>query len=168
MNIHMQETLKGKTHTFDTELDVSSLVDGRRDVIRSSPLKVRLEARSESGAVQVEGGLDIDLEMSCSRCLKPTTAHIAVPFQEQFKPASAVTAAEVEEDEVIPVDGEWLNLQPYVEQALLLELPFAPLCGEDCKGLCAECGSDLNEGECGCSREVIDPRLAGLKDFFKS
>ncbi|PZD93707.1 DUF177 domain-containing protein [Paenibacillus sambharensis] len=164
----MQETLRGKTHTFDTELDVSSLVDGRPDVIRSSPLKVRLEARAESKAVQVDGGLDIDLEMSCSRCLKPTAAHVAVPFHEQFKPASSVTTAEVEEDEVIPVDGEWLNLQPYVEQALLLELPFAPLCSEDCKGLCAKCGSDLNEGECGCSREVIDPRLAGLKDFFKS
>ena len=59
--------------------------------------------------------------------------------------------------------GKEIDLSPAVREQILLSVPAAPLCGEDCKGLCPKCGKDLNEGDCGCDRSVIDPRWAALK-----
>ncbi|EXX84643.1 hypothetical protein BG53_08380 [Paenibacillus darwinianus] len=168
MNIHMQELIaKGMTRSFHTSLDVAPLLKDRPDVLRSSPLAVALEARGEEGAVRVGGELSIELELACSRCLTPTTEKFVIPFHEFFRPASDNKEADEEEDEVIVVEGDSFDLLPFVEQAFLLYLPFAPLCGDACKGLCPQCGANLNEGECGCSRERLDPRMAALKDFFK-
>lgn len=72
-----------------------------------------------------------------------------------------------EDDDIIYVDEDQFDLKLYAEEAFLLNLPFIPLCSDTCKGLCPTCGHELNEGDCGCDNEVIDPRLAGLKDFFK-
>ena len=59
--------------------------------------------------------------------------------------------------------GKEIDLQPAVREQILLSVPPPPLCREDCKGLCPQCGKDLNEGECGCDRTVLDPRWAALK-----
>jgi uncharacterized protein len=59
--------------------------------------------------------------------------------------------------------GKELDLRPAVREQILLSLPSAPVCSDDCKGLCPSCGKDLNEGECGCDRTVMDPRWAALK-----
>jgi len=167
MNVHMQDLLsKEKSQTIAAALDVAPLLKGRRDVAAEGPLDVRLTARGEGGLVLVEGELNADLELNCSRCLTPLHRHLTVPFDEQFKPASSAESDEEEEDSV-SVEGDRLDLQPYVEEAFLLELPFAPLCSDACKGLCPQCGNDLNANECGCSRERIDPRMAALKDLFK-
>lgn len=170
MIIHMQElTSKGKTKSFAEVMEVGELIAGRRDVLSAGPLSIDLKAYGEEGVAVVEGMLAIDLSMSCSRCLNPTKEHLEIPFLERFATASDKDEEDGEEDEdVNAVQDDKVDLLPYVEQALLLSLPYAPLCSEGCKGLCQECGADLNARECGCSREVIDPRLAGLKDFFKS
>lgn len=60
-------------------------------------------------------------------------------------------------------DGKEIDLGEAIREQILLALPPAPVCREDCKGLCATCGKDLNEGECGCSRAVHDPRWDALK-----
>ena len=64
--------------------------------------------------------------------------------------------ADLDED-TYPLEGDQLDLRPLVRDALLLELPLAPLCREDCRGLCAECGADLNLGPCQC-RPALDAR----------
>jgi uncharacterized protein len=114
----------------------------------------------------VEGGLELDVELSCSRCLEPAREHLAIPFYEKFQTSAAYEEGPENED-IIPVKEDKVNLQPYVEESVLLYLPFVPLCTEDCKGLCPQCGSNLNEQACGCNHEVIDPRFAALKDLFK-
>ena len=60
-----------------------------------------------------------------------------------------------------------LDLKEVAENSIYLELPFKKLCNEDCKGLCQSCGVNLNNETCSCEDLDIDPRLAGLKDFFK-
>lgn len=69
----------------------------------------------------------------------------------------------LEEADEDTYEGKELDLRPAVREQILLSLPSAPVCSEDCKGLCAKCGKDLNEGECGCDRTVMDPRWAALK-----
>src|SRR6266480_5598526 len=59
--------------------------------------------------------------------------------------------------------GKEIDLSAAVREQILLQIPSPPVCREDCPGLCAKCGKDLNEGECGCDRAVVDPRWAALK-----
>jgi uncharacterized protein len=169
MQFHIQETMsKGLKSTINEQLDVSDLFQGRQDVIRTGPLHVSLQVTGNEGFISVDGELSIDLELACSRCLDPTSEHTVIPFFEQFKPASGDEEKdEEEESDFIEVSGERLDLKPYLEEALLLFMPFAPLCSDDCKGLCQECGQNLNERTCSCKTEKIDPRFAALKDLFK-
>jgi uncharacterized protein len=67
-----------------------------------------------------------------------------------------------EDEETYPLVGEHLDLRPLVRDALLLELPIAPLCRDDCRGLCPTCGADLNEGTCACEDPTSDPRWSVL------
>jgi len=65
-------------------------------------------------------------------------------------------------------DGEVIDLDAIIQHQIILAIPFYPLCREDCKGLCPHCGINKNQETCQCSdKEFIDPRLSGLKDFFK-
>lgn len=166
MNINVPELLKGKTKSFRETQDVAVLLKDRKDVLSSGPLSVRIDARGEEGLAVAEGELELDVEVPCARCLTTVREHLVIPFSEAFK-VTRESLTEEEEELFTAVTEENVDLQPYVDGAVLLELPFAPLCKEACKGLCAQCGADLNEAECGCSRVKVDPRLAGLKDFFK-
>ncbi|MBM7564569.1 YceD family protein [Paenibacillus sacheonensis] len=166
MEIHVRElAAKGTKTTFKSSLNTDWLKQVRKDVLNASPMEVNMTAWGEDGVAHVEGELTIDVELSCSRCLEPTSEHVVLPFHERFKNAAEVDGSEPED--TIPVDEDKLELEPMLEEMLMLELPFVPLCSEDCKGLCHTCGSNLNEQSCGCSNERIDPRLAALKDLFK-
>lgn len=167
MIIHLPELLKGKSTSFRETFDVAALLKDRRDVLSAGPLSVRIDARGEEGLAVAEGELELDVEVPCARCLTTVREHLVIPFREAFK-MSREPQTEEEEELFTAVPDENVDLKPYVDEAVLLDLPFAPLCKEACKGLCSQCGADLNEGECGCSRVSVDPRLAGLKDFFKS
>jgi uncharacterized protein len=172
MQFHIQETMsKGLKLTVDEQLDVSDLFKGRQDVNRTGPLHVSLQVTGHEGFIEVDGKLAIDFELPCSRCLEPVKDHTVIRFSEVFKrPAPDEERdedMEEEENDFIEVNGERLDLKPYVEEALQLFVPFAPLCSNDCKGLCQTCGQNLNEHKCSCSNEKIDVRFAALKDLFK-
>ncbi len=150
-------------------LDVSRVIKGRKDIIGAKPLIVELQAAPAGGnVVNVTGTLRGELDMSCSRCLKPLSHKVDIKFEESFKQSDHPEAESQDEDEETQIVAEdKVDLTPYIEEAFLLNLPFAALCKEDCKGLCPNCGTDRNERDCGCNTERIDPRLASLSDFFK-
>lgn len=167
MIIRFQEVLsKGVPHPLNTTLDVTDLMKGRRDVLEAGPLAVRLEAIPEARVVRVAGEMSVDMSFACSRCLEPAHEHLDIAFSERFKQSAPESGVPPEED-VILTDEDKVNLIPYLEEALLLHLPFVPLCSDTCKGLCPQCGVNLNENACSCSRDRIDPRMAALKDLFK-
>ncbi|WP_219836626.1 DUF177 domain-containing protein [Paenibacillus sp. R14(2021)] len=166
MEIHVRElAAKGLKVPYESSLNSDWLQQVRKDFISASPMTVRMTAWGEDGIAHVEGELSIDVVLACSRCLDPTTEHVVIPFHERFKPAAAMDGSE--EEEITPVEEDKLDFEPLLEEMLMLALPFVPLCDEDCKGLCHTCGSNLNEQNCGCSKDRIDPRLAALKDLFK-
>ncbi|MEK3882093.1 DUF177 domain-containing protein [Paenibacillus sp. PL2-23] len=172
MQFHMQEWMaKGLKATVQEKLDVSELFKGRADVLAAGPLHVSLEVAGHEGFVTASGELSIDLDLACSRCLDKVEEHTVIPYFEQFKLASAEEKDEGpeadENDEFVEVPTERLDLRPFLEEAVLVFMPFAPLCSKDCKGLCQSCGENLNERACDCKHEVIDPRFAALKDLFK-
>ena len=166
MEIHVRDLVsKGLKLPIRASPDVAWLRQVRKDVIGVSPLKVDLTASGSDGTAHVEGELAIEVELACSRCLDPVKEKLVIPFDERFKPASG--GQEPEDEEIIALEEDKVDLEPFLEETLLLSLPFVPLCGDDCKGLCHTCGANLNMGTCGCVKDVIDPRMAALKDLFK-
>ena len=87
----------------------------------------------------------------CDRCLTQAAEVQTHKFEEEFDDAE--------------VSDNLIDITELVRDTLIAGQPIKNLCKVDCKGLCPICGANLNEGECGCDREVIDPRLAALKDF---
>jgi len=158
---------KGSPVTLTGTYDLSRMLAEREDIKVHGKLEAELTARTQSGIAHVEGTLKLPIEMPCSRCLQPVKETLDVPFKEMFASRSEVVPKE-DEDEVHLTSEEHIKLDPYVEETVWLALPLAPLCKEDCEGLCPECGTNRNEGKCACNKDKIDPRLAGLADFFKS
>jgi len=146
--------------------DLTDLLHEREGISVPGKLEVDLTAQTRSGLTVVEGTIRLPFEAPCSRCLSHVKETIPVSFREVFAQKPEVIPKE-DLDEVHLVSEDQIKLEPYLEEAVWLALPFAPVCREDCKGLCPECGTDRNNGTCGCKTEKIDPRLAGLADFFK-
>lgn len=170
MEFRFQDIAAGKGHTqIDATLRADDIARGRNDVVISEPVHVGLSVKADSeGLARVYGKLTAKMELQCSRCLTSFTENCVILFDEQFKlKDSTDLPAEDEADDVIVVADDLVDLKPYVEETLLMNLPYVPLCVEACKGLCPTCGTNRNEHPCGCLNERIDPRLAGLQDFFK-
>jgi uncharacterized metal-binding protein YceD (DUF177 family) len=118
------------------------------------------------------------LVVACSRCVGPVRLNLDEKLRVTFMPPGEMPAEgdepaseegpEVREEDldVFPYDGEKIDLEPLFREQFVLAVPFAPLCAEDCKGLCPKCGIDRNTGTCSCAQDEIDPldpRLAALK-----
>jgi uncharacterized protein len=91
----------------------------------------------------------------CRRCLTPVGGVVEAPVQELFERRPV-------EGETYPLAGDEVDLEPMVREAVLLALPLAPLCREECLGICPTCGADRNEGMCACVPDERDPRWAAL------
>ncbi|EXG83179.1 YceD family protein [Saccharibacillus sacchari] len=169
MRLHLRRTIQnGEPVQLSGNVPIERTIEGRTDVISASPVLVELTASpSLDGTVGVSGTLTGHLDMVCSRCLETARIELDIPFEERFKQREEDEADLEDDEDMILADDDVIELSPYLEEYLTLGMPSAPLCKEDCKGLCQTCGSNLNETACGCDNTVIDPRLAGLKDFFK-
>jgi uncharacterized protein len=118
--------------------------------------------------VLVDGRIQGDLEVTCCRCAKGFPQHVEKEFSVEYWPDPKVTH-EGEEMELSYDDLEIgfyredkIDLSALVAEQILLDIPMKPVCREDCKGLCDQCGADLNEEVCGCERKKLDPRWAVL------
>jgi uncharacterized protein len=127
-------------------------------------VRLRLEAVMEG--VLVSGEVDVPLVGSCARCLEPIEDSLQLDLQELFAYAGSTTEATSEEDEVRRLHGDFLDLEPMVRDAVVLALPIAPVCTDDCRGLCVDCGQRLDDLPADHSHELLDPRWAGLTDRF--
>jgi uncharacterized metal-binding protein YceD (DUF177 family) len=127
-------------------------------------LRLRLESVMEG--VLVSGEIDVPLVGSCARCLEPVEDDLRLDLQELFAYPGSTTEATSEEDEVRLVENDTIDLEPLVRDTVVLSLPLAPVCSDDCRGLCVDCGQRLADLPADHSHEVLDPRWAGLADRF--
>ena len=114
------------------------------------------------------GTIETTLEMACGRCLEPFRTPVAVGFDLRYLPQTenrGEDEREVEEDDLSSAfyRGETIDLGDLVREQLYLTLPMKPLCRTECRGLCPECGANLNAVACGCAPRWEDPRLAPLR-----
>lgn len=110
------------------------------------------------GGILVSGVIKTQWQGICRRCLGDATGIITCYVRELFEPNSNLETTYL-------LQSDRLDLEPLARDAILLELPVAPLCVEDCLGLCLECGINLNEGNCDCNLAEVDPRWAALESL---
>jgi uncharacterized protein len=120
--------------------------------------------------IRLDGELAVQLETDCARCLEPVVTDVKHGFDLLYRPLGAdagreelsVTSAEAE---ISYYQGDGLQLEDVLREQVLLAVPLRAICREDCKGLCPQCGANLNEKRCSCAEPVEDPRWTGLKDL---
>ncbi len=119
-----------------------------------SPIVAELRVERSGDRISIAGKLEASAWVECVRCLKGYELSLEVPFEvfaERAGTGYRPDEEELERDDYMKFhDGRHLDLRDDAREALLLELPIAPHCREDCRGLCPHCGSDLNEGPCSC------------------
>jgi uncharacterized protein len=126
-------------------------------------LDLRLEAVMEG--VLVSGTARASLAGECARCLDPVTSSIEVEFQELYV-YSDTRSGESAEDDERRLEGDLIDLEPVVRDAMVLALPLSPLCRDDCPGLCTECGVRLADAEPDHHHDAADPRWAALQGML--
>ncbi len=119
--------------------------------------------RTPQGIV-MQGKLQAQTPVECVRCLKPFEQIFEVEISELFV---LETASSTDPNPYVINEGGIIDLTPIIREEGILAVPMQVLCTPDCKGLCAECGADLNQGSCGCEEDPIDPRLAPLRLLLK-
>ena len=170
-------------------LDLSKLHGGREHVERtfepsafdpqdddyrvSAPVALSMDVEKAGGGVfKVRGTVATRLELDCGRCLEPFEIPVEASFDLHYVPAEQNTGEperEIAEDDLTTAyyrDGS-LDVIDLLREQFQLALPMKPLCTEACKGLCPECGTNLNRAQCDCTHEWEDPRLAALKGLLK-
>jgi uncharacterized protein len=137
-----------------------------------TPVRMRGRAQKIADLIEIEGEISTTVELECSRCLcsfrNPLTISYALTFSRELPGISS----EQDDDEVelspeemglIPFAGDELALDETVQEQLLMALPLQPLCRPECRGLCPNCGTDLNLTSCGCEPPVFNARFAALE-----
>ena len=128
--------------------------------------------RQEKGRYHVAGHLSAELEATCSRCLEPFTIPVDQTFDLRYQPHTENTGEgelEIEEDDLTTAfyENDEIDLGQLMREQFYLALPMKPLCSDDCKGLCPQCGTNLNTGTCSCDQQWTDPRLSVLKNLVR-
>ena len=132
-----------------------------------APVGYDLNLNRDGSTVQVEGHVEASVEASCSRCAKRFPIAIDRTFEEVFASASErqgvlPTELDAKDLDLDYYEGDAIDGLQLLAEQILLGLPMKILCVEQCKGLCAKCGADLNQTECDCKADA-DPRWASLE-----
>ncbi len=152
-------------------LDVSDYIDfsekNEIDIFFKDKAKVDASFNVLGGSVNLFAKVSCPMEYMCDRCGTVYEEILEFEFEEALKKEAPDNSESDQNPDVIYFTGNTVSLDEIVYKNIYMALPSKKLCKEDCKGLCAKCGHNLNEGECGCDTRVSDPRFDVLDKFFE-
>jgi uncharacterized protein len=156
------------SRTFQPE-EVAQQGDPYRIV---APVALDFDILKDKARFRLVGTARTELELGCSRCLEPFRLPADLSFDQRFLPATEMAAEherEVQEDDfdISYYRDDQIDLNELLREQFYLALPMKPLCTEGCRGLCPQCGINLNTGTCTCAARWEDPRLAPLKGLVR-
>lgn len=160
----------GRAFHFDFSETVEPLSVGMDEVALAGPVVVSVDVKNTGRVLIFSGHIRSDTKLLCSRCLEYYPYHLDVDFEEKFCHASDVSDITEEGQDIREMhvfEGNRIDIDDMVTENILLSIPMKSICGENCRGLCAICGKNLNVEQCGCKVDDIDPRLSALKKFFE-
>lgn len=141
---------------------------GLNDVRFSTPVRVEGTITNTAGYIRMSLSLSVDYIATCARCLEDLSGSFSFDVERTVvTPKMAEGLSEDRIDELVIVEDGFLDVDELLLEVLELSLPFRFLCREDCKGLCAKCGKNLNEGNCNCETKEFDPRLEPLRRLLE-
>ena len=169
MRIELENLEGGKgdfAHVYQP--DDLNPVDER--VSLNGPATVSGKVRLAGNEVFVNGHVEARAKVECDRCLQPVETPVDADFALEYITGSEYESsgvAELTEAEmsVSVFDGQGIDVDEIVKEQVLLAVPTRMLCSDDCKGICPECGTNKNTGDCNCTTNDTDPRWAALKDL---
>jgi len=147
---------------FDEGHEFTPRAPVETDVFPEATTLVEVRLESFSGGLRVRGRVEAPWHGTCRRCSTPVLGLSSVSVNERY-----VDERGPSDDEAYLIEHDQVDLAPLAHDAIFLDLPLAPLCREDCKGLCPQCGADWNETACACTAP-IDPRWATLDGLLLS
>ena len=133
--------------------DVVGIEDLR--LMPGTEITVELRCESLSDGIVVLGHIGAEFHGECRRCLGPIATTLKIDVRELYQLV-------VTDPDAFAIHNDQIDLGPMVRETVLIELPDAPLCGPDCRGLCPTCGVSLDQGSCGCEAPAIDSPWAAL------
>ncbi|MHB8158363.1 MAG: YceD family protein [Desulfocucumaceae bacterium] len=136
----------------------------------NTPLRLDITLANSGDSISLNGTMDGNIRLACSRCLEyfdlPVREELSEVYYNESRLDSNFDEA-VSRAEWVPFKGEALNITPEIVKTLLSTLPMKLICRDDCKGLCQNCGTNLNIKTCSCPAECADIRMAKLKELLE-
>ena len=164
---------RGEPLTVEADFDDGSLKISSLIASLTKPAHARLRVSVSGERLRVSGLVKAELQVTCSRCLKQSPLDVDKKVDLEYWPDPDVEkegeeiALSYDELSIGFYRDEVLDLIGVITEQIVLDIPMKPICEEGCKGLCPQCGANLNEVTCDCKPETLDPRLAALKDLKK-
>jgi uncharacterized protein len=172
-------------HTIEMNIDLNSferekavdatLAAGTIDVEVTnarvvSPIRFNATVYKKAVGIDIAGNITGTVEIDCDRCLESVEQPVDIELDLGFVPkqrleSEANVELHLDDMKVDAIEGSELDLVEIAREQILLDLPQQFFCRDDCKGLCAKCGTNLNLKECDCNDTEIDPRWAALKNL---
>ena len=172
MKLDLRPLLAGdRLLEFDYELPLTVDPDNSASFLWGvsfpSPMKVKGDITNTAGYMRMRLEMSVDYSAECARCLSPVSDSFSLSLEKTV--ATKEVLAGVDEDRLDDyaiIENGFLDMDEQLMEQLEMEFPVRILCSEDCRGLCAGCGADLNKEACRCTKKEIDPRLAKLADLL--
>lgn len=168
------------TAPVELEAFVSAL--GTFPIREKSPCRLTV-TNLGADRLRVEGAVELTAVIPCDRCLEDVKTRLELTFDRELevRPAGengmtgldCQASGKADSDEDSPDETEFifgynLDVDELVYSEMLMNWPMKTLCRESCKGICRRCGANLNHGPCGCDTVELDPRMAAIRDIFKT
>ena len=153
--------------TADIEMTSFSYMGDEYEFVSKAPVAIELSLESAK-TVRLKARIVLTLSVPCSRCLEPVEVPFDIDVDYRYVVNEDGTAAfEDDEEPINYINGYELDVDGLVSEEVMIGFPMKVLCNEECKGICTVCGANLNRGECGCDRTVLDPRMSIIRDLFR-
>lgn len=156
LRVNAIELLRSPGSLREVAVTVPAEAVGVEDARVSGDVVIALTATSSVDGIVVHGTVSTPWHGQCRRCLRDVDGVAVADVDEVYQVDPRLQDA-------VAIVGDQIDLAPVVREYVLLELPEAPLCRDDCAGICPQCGADRNESPCDCDNSVTDLRWSALE-----
>ena len=153
----------GASVSFTASADLRDLRYGQSYPV-SEPVLASGTVRNTAGVLVMTGEIRTTIHGVCDRCAADFEKDMVFPIDVVL--VAKLSDEENEDEWVFPLEGDSADLEDIIRTVFVLNMDSKLLCKPDCKGLCCRCGKNLNDGPCGCQKE-LDPRFAALKQLLE-
>lgn len=167
MKVNLSNLINGNDYqiNLDDTFEIDEIKTEGNDIKFNKPVEIHGGVYNTDDDIFLQAKVSFEYITNCDRCLKSTIKEEVAMLDYKIK--TETDDEELSEDELILEKGKVLDLKEPIISSIILSLPMKTICTDNCKGICPNCGADLNKGNCDCKDNNIDPRLAKLKKLME-